>query len=270
MRISHDIHVHSNLSACAKPEATPAAMLKACREQGIRCVGFADHLWDKTVPGASAWYQPQDLEHVLSIKKTLASDECQQISEGMRVLVGCETEFLGGKKIGISRESASLLDFVLVPPDHFHMKDYVFPAAVTEPAEIKEIMLRRFMEIMALEMATAVVHPFYAMGFTPEVPHLVQSLISDNEYRECFTAARQARCAIELHTSAAKRHEAGSGDDQFSPEFIRMMTIARECGCSFSIGVDAHSPELIRTDIYQRLERFAACCGISDSDMLQL
>ena len=265
MHITSDIHLHSNLSACAKPESTPAALLKACRDQGIRTIGFSDHLWDKAVPGASKWYQPQDVDHVLSIKKALASDECQELSRGLKILVGCETEFLGGKQVGISRDAASLFDFVLIPPDHFHMKNYVFPADVTDPDGIKTIMIRRFMEIMALDLATAVVHPFHAMGFTPDMPYTVQALISDNEYRECFVAAKQARCAIELNGCAARRDEThGSGDDQFSPEYIRMMTIARECGCTFSIGSDAHSPESIIGGVHKRLERFADCCGITD------
>ncbi|MDD4537510.1 MAG: PHP domain-containing protein [Lentisphaeria bacterium] len=268
MHITSDIHLHSNLSSCAKPESTPAALLKACRDQGIRTVGFADHLWDKAMPGASKWYQPQDVEHVLSIKQALVSEECQELSRGLKVLVGCETEFLGGKQVGISREAASLFDFILIPPDHFHMKNYVFPADMTDPEGIKTIMIRRFMEVMALGLATAVVHPFHAMGFTPEMPTLVQSLISDNEYRECFTAAKQARCAIELNSCVARRHDAGTGEDNFSPEYIRMMTIARECGCTFSIGSDAHSPELIIGGVHKRLERFADACGITD--ILQL
>lgn len=270
MHITSDIHLHSNLSSCAKPESTPAAIIKACRDQGIRTIGFADHLWDKTMPGASKWYQPQDVEHVLSIKETLAGEECQELSRGLKVLVGCETEFLGGKQVGISREAAGLFDFVLIPPDHFHMKNYVFPADVNDPEGIKTIMIRRFMEVMDLELATAVVHPFHAMGFTPEMPYVVQSLISDNEYRECFIAAKQARCAIEFHACVAKPHEAGSGEDKFSPEYIRMLTIARECGCTFSIGSDAHSPEPIIAGVYKRMERFADCCGITEAHILQL
>ena len=155
---------------------------------------------------------------------------------------------------------------VLIPPDHFHMKGFTRPADLNDPQGIKELMIRRFMEVMELGMATAVVHPFHAMGWTPEMPRLIQSMITDNEYIECFTAAKQANCAIEINTCAIAPITAddGIGDDKFSPEYVRMMTLARETGCTFSIGTDSHNPKGIeKSGGYGRFDRFTDLCGIT-------
>lgn len=262
MKITSDIHTHTYLSSCAARDSWPWDFMKVCGELGIKTLGFSDHLWDKAVPGASKWYAPQDVDHVFQLKEQLASQQCQEAVGDMKILFGCETEFLGGKHVALSREAAKLFDFVLIPPDHFHMKGFTVPADLNEPKDIKELMIRRFMEVMELDMATAVVHPFHAMGWTPEMPRLIQSMITDNEYIECFTAAKQTNCAIEINTCAVKPVEDGVGDDSFSPEYVRMMTLARETGCVFSIGSDSHNPKSIAAFKYDRFERFTELCGI--------
>jgi len=126
MIVDHDAHVHTNLSRCSHdPDATPAALIARAAAAGLKTIGFADHLWDRAMPGASPWYRPQDLDHVLQTRRLLPAD-----TQGVRVLVGCETEFCGGGKVGLSRTGAERLDFVLVPFSHFHMKGFVAPDTV--------------------------------------------------------------------------------------------------------------------------------------------
>jgi histidinol phosphatase-like PHP family hydrolase len=91
MRISHDVHVHTNLSSCSHdPEQTPANILQKAADLGLRTVGFADHLWVSDLPGASNWYRPQDEKHVLQIRSQLPAGQ-----HSVRVLIGCESEFTG-------------------------------------------------------------------------------------------------------------------------------------------------------------------------------
>ena len=43
-----------------------------------------------------------------------------------------------------------------------------------------------------------------------------------------------------------------------------MMTLARETGCTFSIGTDAHNPKSIENaGGYGRFDRFTDVCGIT-------
>ena len=96
--LSHDIHVHTFLSACSgDPEAVPDGMLASAARHGLETIGFADHLWDAEVAGSSDWYRPQDLAHTSQIRAQIPTE-----THGVRVLIGCETEYVGGGVVGIS------------------------------------------------------------------------------------------------------------------------------------------------------------------------
>ena len=127
MLIDHDVHVHTTLSACCHdPEATPANILARAHGTELRTIGFADHLWDAVCPGASAWYAPQHVEHVQRLRQQIRTNV-----NGVRTLFGCESEYCGDGKVGLSRGAAAAFDFVLLPMSHLHMKDFVVPADVT-------------------------------------------------------------------------------------------------------------------------------------------
>ena len=71
MKITSDLHVHTALSSCAKPEATVAFYMDKAREIGLKTLGFTDHLWDSAIPNANGFYRPQDFAHILQIKEEL-------------------------------------------------------------------------------------------------------------------------------------------------------------------------------------------------------
>lgn len=254
MKITSDLHVHTNLSSCAKPEAEVESYLKICRETGIKTIAFTNHFWDGTVPGASGWYRPQDLEHVLKLREQLPAD-----SDGVRILFGCETEYVGGGKVAITPDTAKSFDWVLIPPDHFHMKGFTLPASVTDPAEVREYLIRYFMDVAAIELGvpTGIAHPFMPLG-SPDREAVIAG-ITDAQYRECFTFARERGKSIELNSGVLKP---GTG------EYVRMMTAANECGCSFHIGSDAHTPSLPTFQSHAAFGEFAEACGIKREKLL--
>ena len=115
----HDMHVHTPLSACYHDkDVTIDAILKMYKNLGVKRIGFADHLWDETMPGSNDWYRPQDVSHIQQLKDMVPED-----THGIEVLFGCESEFWGKGKCGISKETAAELDFVLLPASHlfFHL-----------------------------------------------------------------------------------------------------------------------------------------------------
>ena len=66
LHIQQDIHIHTTLSSCAQEDATVENYLGRAKEDGLTLLGFSNHLWDQDVPGASNWYRPQNVEHVLA------------------------------------------------------------------------------------------------------------------------------------------------------------------------------------------------------------
>ena len=106
-----DLHVHTKLSLCASNDAFAEDYLKAAADNGQEVIGFSDHYWDERVhhPNLIGFYQAQNTEHVLQLKKELETID----HHGLKVLFGCETEF-AGHTLGISEEAAKLFDYVFV------------------------------------------------------------------------------------------------------------------------------------------------------------
>ena len=228
MKITSDLHVHTLLSSCASRTAYPQEYIDICKKTGITTIGFADHLWDPAVVGASPWYAPQDIEHVKKIRSMIED------TEGINVLFGCETEYTGKGKAAVSKAAAQSFDYVLIPPNHFHMKDFVIPAAVTEIWEYKKYLLEYFMEICEIDLGVhiGIAHPFMPLG-VPDVNGTLAA-ITDAEYKECFEYAKKHGKSVEIQTGIA---------DADNPEFNRMLKIADGCGCVFHFASDAHDTE---------------------------
>lgn len=257
MTINADMHVHTFLSSCARPDALPGSYLALCPDEKINTLCFTDHFWDDTVKGASLWYRPQNLEHVMRLHSLIPP-----MCNGVRVLYGVETEFIGsrmcGKEggiVGLSPETAINFDFVLIPPDHFHMKGYTIPAAVTDPAEIRLWLIDNFIEAAAvvLGVPTGIAHPFEPMGFDKDKTSAILAAISGEDLRRCFTFAAEHDKSIELNQSILNVRSVG--------EYIRIFTIARECGCHFHAASDAHTPASFTN--HDKIAQFADLCGIT-------
>lgn len=240
MDIRSDFHTHTNLSSCAPADTTVQALLDGlcAGPDGLRVLGISNHLWDRDVPGASAWYKPQDVAHVLSVREQL---KCAD-THGARVIVGAEVEFSSDLRIAITEEHAALFDYLLITANHVHMKDFIIPASVTDPYEVADIIVTRFKAAakVRLPVRCGIAHPFYPMSFGRDEMTILGS-ISDQTYGECFELAAENGKSIEIHSSAFGAHlplnEAG-----FCDEYVRMLRIARECGCTFHIGSDVHRP----------------------------
>lgn len=238
LSVDHDLHVHTFLSACSSdPEAVPANMLARAAECGVRTVGFADHLWDAAVAGASEWYRPQDYEHISQIRAQLPAD-----AGGVRVLVGCETEYVGGGRVGISPAVAEKLDFVLVPHSHFHMEGFVRPAEVDTPAAIAGLLQERFAEAIELEVATGIAHPFMPCILPDQLDEIL-GYIEDGAFADLFGRAAERGVSIEITTGAFPSLNAGERPGAHDEAFLRVYRLALEAGCVFHFASDTHSLE---------------------------
>jgi histidinol phosphatase-like PHP family hydrolase len=215
------------------------------------------------MPGESPWYRGQNIEHVLSIRDQLPLD-----TRGLRILIGCETEYIGNGIAGLNKELAGRFDFVWVPANHFHQKGFVVPDDLGSggPEAVSELLYRRFMEVVDLGFAGGIVHPFVPLGFLEWEAEILDG-ISDTRYETCFKAAASAGIAIEInaYNGDCKTRAPANG---FSSLYLKIHTIARECGCTFFFGSDAHHPDAISG--YERMAAFAESCGIDDNGLLKL
>ncbi len=264
MKITSDIHIHTALSSCAERDASFMGYVEAAKNTNLKVLGFADHLWDSAISGASRWYEPQNIEHVLKLKEELpASREV----DGIKLLFGCETEFAYDGKLCLSEEGFEHFDYVIVPHSHTHMGFVAPKELIPDDRSHAEFIMKTFMQLVTHPLAsriTAVAHPFVA-GTSHAKYNDVQSYIPDSYLREAFTAAKEQGVAIEMNGSCLIYLPS---EEIPHCEYVRIYSIAKECGCRFTYGSDSHGTGNERK--LHEVERFFDLCGITEADMLTL
>jgi len=264
MKIRSDIHIHTNLSSCAHPDATLEAYIEGAKRDGLELLGFSDHLWDSDkIDGVSGWYRPQNVEHVLQLKKELPKS--REI-DGIRILFGCETEFTHESKLCLSEENMEHFDYILVPHSHTHMNVVVPRERIDTLEKHAKYLMESFLMLVNHPLShkiTAIAHPFVP-GTKFDIYDQTQALIPDSYFKEAFLAAKEKKIAIELNGSCLHdKSEPGLRNC----EYARIYTIAKQCGCRFTYGSDSHSTTADSRNL-PAVERFFEICGITSEDLL--
>ena len=162
--IDHDLHLHSQLSACSKhPEQTGENLLNYAKQMGFRHICLTDHFWDSKIVGASAWYKSQNYEHLSQVLPLPTAD-------GITFDFGCETELDKHMTLGIARETIDHFAFVIVPTGHLHMSGFTIDENVTSVAERARIFMERNHALLDMNL------PFEKMGLA----HFTCVLIAKN------------------------------------------------------------------------------------------
>ena len=257
MTPDHDLHVHTYLSACCedKERHRPPGILALAGKMGVRTIGFADHLWMNPNLPASNWYRPQDKTQISRLRADLAD-----VSTTVRVLVGCEAETVAPGKFSVTAEFARTLDFVLLACSHFHINGVVAQPESRAPRDVARHMLAFFRSAVSSGLATSIPHPFVPFGYLESFDEAV-GLISDAEFADAFGLARDRGVAIEITTCFIP-----PGPAQFALETpVRLLSLARQAGCKFTFGTDAHDPE--RQKRLPELAAIAQAAGVTEEDV---
>ena len=230
--IDHDLHLHSQLSSCSDhPDQTATNLLKYAKQIGLRHICITDHFWDSRVEGASDWYEPQNYEHIAEILPLPNED-------GIRFDFGCETELDKYSTLGIARETMDKFAFIIVPTSHLHMNGFTIPEELTSVVDRAKFYMERNHAILDMDL------PFEKMGLAHFTCSLMAkgcegsrddiiNAISSVQYAELFERVADKGMGVELNMSV---------DDCTSKDVLRPYRIARDCGCKFYLGSDAHTP----------------------------
>lgn len=252
----HDIHIHTSLSSCAEPGADLSDYAPAIKAAGLSAAGFANHLWDSAIPGASEWYKPQNIDHVMKLKNELGEYDFGNT----KIYFGCETEYIGNGIVGLHQDNACLFDYVLVPPHHFHMAGFTRPENLTRLEEVRKIMIEHFMEVCNISFAFGLAHPFVPLGYMSQAAELLRGF-EDEELKTCFSHAAANNKFIEINFCIFRIMDAAVRE-----EYKRLMKIARQCGCRFFTGSDSHCAKVFRQNTAEAAAEFIAQCGITMPD----
>jgi histidinol phosphatase-like PHP family hydrolase len=252
-KIDHDLHIHSQLSSCSSDsEQTTEAILADARMNGLRTICLTDHFWDASVPGASEWYKPQDFAHISQALPLHQTPDC-------RFLFGCEGDMDRNFTVGIAPETFPKFDFVIIPTTHLHMRGFTISEEdAAQPARRAELCVARLQALLERPYPFSkigIAHPTCSLlagggGGQYPLQYLdILDLIPDETWGRLFAQVAQVGMGVELNMPM----QALRNDDERRRMF-RPYRIARECGCTFYLGSDAHHP----ADLTVAIERFKA------------
>ncbi len=237
-QLDHDYHIHSQLSLCSGDAAqTAAAILKYAEDNHLKEICLTDHFWDERVPGASDWYRVQGYERLSSVLPLPQG-------EGVRFFFGCETELDKHMTLGIADKTMEQFDFIIIPTTHLHMTGFTVDEQKTSVEERAALYVERLDKLLDLDL------PFHKIG----IAHLTCPLIAwnrskdfdehlrildeidDATYRELFSKLAGRGAGFELNFTPADYSQ------EQLPRVLRPYLLAKEVGCKFYLGSDAHRP----------------------------
>ncbi|MBQ6846250.1 MAG: PHP domain-containing protein [Oscillospiraceae bacterium] len=258
----HDLHIHTMLSSCsADLEQTPERILRFAEEKRLKTICVTDHFWDEAVPGASEWYVPQNFPHINKSNPLPRSGK-------VKFLFGCEAEMDKAFNISISKEKYELFDFIIVSTTHLHRVGFtVDEKDIETPAHRARIWVKRLEAVLAMEL------PFHKVGIAHLTCKLIAptreeylktlELLSDEEMSRLFKKAAKLGVGIELNSGALNFR------DEEADTVLRPYRIARNCGCKFYCGSDAHHPnELYRAGVI--LERAIDMLDLDEKNIMDI
>jgi len=235
--IDNDLHIHSQLSLCSDdPEQTPVRILKYAVDNGLKDICLTDHYWDANVPLCTDFdfYVRQDYERVA---RALPLPQ----AESVKFHFGVETDMDKFMTVGVSKEEMDKFEFIIIPTTHLHMDGFTLDEADKSLESRARLWVERMDALLAMDL------PFHKIGIAHMTCSLlapgdwenhlaVLDMIPDEEYTRIFTRAAQVGVGIELNLPIFQYSE------KDLPRVMRPHWIAKECGCKFYFGSDAHHP----------------------------
>ena len=234
--IDNDLHIHTALSICSDDiNQTPVNILQIAKQRGLNTICVTDHYWDDLVECNTKynwWYRKQNFDHISQVLPLPQDEE-------VRFLFGCETDLDSSYRVGLPHERWDDFDFIIVSTTHFHHmtgEEWVNPSN----QDLARLWVKRFDAVLSADL------PFEKVGIAHLACGLIQmdsredclrvlNLIQVSEMKRLFRKAAKLGVGIELNYDDIKCK------DEESPTIYRMFRIAKECGCKFYLGSDAHS-----------------------------
>ena len=258
----NDLHIHSFLSLCSKDEKqNPESILQYAIDNGLKTIALTNHYWDSAVDGASGFYSVQNFDWI-SQSKPLPQ------TEGIRFLFGCETDMDKNDRLGMPKSRFDDFDFVVIPTTHLHMKGFTITEQdASTPEGRARVWIERFESVLGMDI------PFKKVGFAHLACPLIApdrstylkvlELLPEDKLRAMFAKCAQLGAGIELNSS-----DMSFSEDE-AETVLRIFRIAKECGCKFYLGSDAHHPKGL-TEAKDIFERAIDLLGLTEDDKFEL
>jgi len=222
LRLTHNLHVHSVVSNCAKREMLIPDIAAEAQRVGLNTIAIVDHI--------DLAEEPDREEAVLANRKIV-----EKLDGPVRVLAGSETTVIAPGVPAASEATRRDLDIVLLALNHYHLANVERPQPETPEAYAKHHLLM-MRSAAALPYVHVIAHPF------------CHSKLPDLDLAETLAAydTGEVRETLALLAQAGIRLEINPGHVRVAPQFFGdAVRIARQVGLRFTTGSDAHRLENI-------------------------
>ena len=256
-----DLHVHTNKSLCAPRETTPASYIPYCESEGIRIMGISDHVYPTQMIHDYGYPEDTRMSRLLSLRPALAEAEA---SSGIKYLLGCEIDYFDC--VGhpyISPEESLQFDYVLFASSHILNYPHMYTAYdLQSPDVLRKLTIERFVAACKLDypVPMGICHPLYPIC-SPYQAEIIDG-ISDATLKELFSMAAEKNISIEIH-ACLYRKDTPHNEYGLSDHYLRILSAAKNCGCKFHMGSDAHEPNAF-IGSHEKLRKAAELLGLTD------
>lgn len=268
--IDNDLHIHSKFSICANdPEQTPERILQYAKDNGLKTICLTDHFWDDNVKGPEAsefgknqnfafeFYKKQNFEHISAALPLPQDDD-------VRFLFGCEAELDRFLTLGVADKTMEKLDFIVVPTTHFHMTGFTISEEEAKNTETRaKAWQKHFEAVLSMKL------PFKKLGIAhltcemiaPSRAEFLETLerLPEDELKKLFVRAADVGVGIELNAS-----DMDFADNE-AEIILRPYRAAKEAGCKFYLGSDAHHPDSLSNSV-RIFERAVDLLNLTEDD----
>ncbi len=267
--VDHDFHIHSGGSMCSgDPEQTPQRILQYAVDEGFSAVALTDHFWDETVPMLQGgwgpdFYTSQNWSHITKQLPLPSHDN-------IRFLFGAEVDMTLDCAVGISLERLAQMDILLISLSHFHMTDFTIRAEDAATPEGRAHMLLDKMDVLLKrdlpwhKIVLAHLTGPKLGGGDPANHCEVLRLVQGERLTALFKKAAALGVGIELNTATF-----GFGSDAEREAVTAFYAHAKECGCKFTFGSDAHCPGQFLPH-RERGQKMADALGLTEKDIFRV
>ena len=169
--------------------------------------------------------------------------------EKIHFLFGCEADMDENFTLGITKEDFSLFNFVVVSTTHLHMYPFI---SIEKTAEN---LVNRYNALINMNLPFSkigIAHPTCLLIAPNGQTKDVLNLIPEQTFRNIFYKLAEKKAGIELNKTDFDLNKVTIDDIKAS---LRVLNIAKNCGCKFYLGSDAHHPaDFLNTrDIFSNL-----------------
>ena len=142
---SCDYHIHTQLSGCADNDLNIEKIIRLQEIRGTESIGITDH----------------DYSYQSKIKIIQAAQqEIKKTEHSIEVHFGVESQMLEYQSTSINIRLASYFDYVLMAPNHYHLRGVAQPRSFTDPRRVALHEIYMFEAAVACPITDAIVHPF--------------------------------------------------------------------------------------------------------------